>query len=222
MNPSEHTMTTSDEIELLLPWYVTGRLDAGDTARVEAHLAADEGMRERLDLMVKERNETVHLNDAELSRPVTTPDRFVAEFISGQDDRKAGLWSRLKQLMTAPTPGAVSWAGAAAALVILAQGAAIFMLAQPDPVRGYREADGVSQAAADGTFALVRFADTASASDIAALLTELNMKITEGPRAGRLFKVRLGAAGLSHSVRQRRLAALSARADLVVFAAETR
>ena len=27
------------EIQLLLPWYVTGRLDEADTARVETHLA---------------------------------------------------------------------------------------------------------------------------------------------------------------------------------------
>ena len=222
MNSVKETMSEHDEIELLLPWYVTGRLDAGDTARVEAHLATNEGMQDRLDLIVKERNEAVHLNGAGFSQPAMTPDQFVADFISGTADRRPGLWGRLKHLLGAPTPGVVSWAGAAAALVIMAQGAAIFMLAQPDPIRGYREAAGISQAAAEGTFALVRFADTASASDIATLLTSLDMKIVEGPRVERLFKVRIGPTDLSNSDRQRLLAALSARADLVVFATETR
>ena len=48
------------------------------------------------------------------------------------------------------------------------------------------------------------------------------MKIVEGPRVERLFKVRIGPANLSNSDRQRLLAALSARGDLVVFATETR
>lgn len=222
MNSSKQAITNHDEIELLLPWYVTGKLDAGDAARVEALLAADKDMQQRLDLIVKERNEAVHLNTAGDARPVTTPDRFATQFMSGTVDQKPGFWLRFKHLLTAPTPGDVSWAGAAAALVIMAQGAAIFMLAQPEPGRGYREAAGVSQAALTGTFALVRFADAASASEIASLLSELNVKITEGPRAGRLFKVRLGAADLGTADRRRLLKALMARPDLVVFATETR
>lgn len=222
MNPSKQATSKHDEIELLLPWYVTGKLDAGDAARVEAHLAAHQDLQDSLDLMVKERNEAGHLNEAEVLRPTTTPDRFMMEFISGTVDQKPGLWLRFKQALTAPTPSAVSWAGAAAALVIMAQGAAIFMLAQPEPGRGYHEAAGVSQPALTGTFALVRFADAAPASEIAALLSELNIKITEGPRAGRLFKVRLGAADLGTDDRRRLLSALMARPDLVVFATETR
>ena len=222
MNTSKDIMSGHDEIEMLLPWYVTGKLEPEDIARVDAYLATHADMQERLDLIGKERNETLHLNDIVTSKPSTTPDGFLTQIIAGKDEQTPSLWHRFKQLLTAPASGAVGWVGVAAALTIFAQGAAIFLLAQPEPVQGYREASGMSQGVAAGTFALVRFADTASASDIAELLTDLDMAITEGPRAGRLFKVRLGPANLGRSERERLLAALSARPDLVTFVTETR
>lgn len=222
MNSSEDILSGHDEIEMLLPWYVTGKLEPEDVARVDAYLATHADMQERLDQIGKERNEALHLNETVAAKPRTTPDEFVTKILAGKDDQVPGLWIRFKHLMTAPASGAVGWVGAAAALTIFAQGAAIFLLAQPEPVQGYREASGVSQAVTAGTFVLVRFADTASAADIANLLTDLDMAITEGPRAGRLFKVRIGPANLGKSERERLLAALSARADLVTFVTETR
>jgi len=222
MNTSKDIMSGHDEIEMLLPWYVTGKLEPEDIARVDAYLATHADMQERLDLIGKERNETLHLNDIVTSKPSTMPEDFVAEVLAGRNDQAPGLWQRIWHLMTAPASGAVGWVGAAAALTIFAQGAAIFLLAQPEPVQGYREASGMSQGVAAGTFALVRFADTASASDITRLLTGLDMAITEGPWAGRLFKIRIGPAGLGKSERERLLAALSARPDLVTFVTETR
>ncbi|MEO9874348.1 MAG: hypothetical protein ABJM26_06340 [Anderseniella sp.] len=222
MNSSKDILSGHDEIEMLLPWYVTGKLEPEDIARVDAYLATHADMQERLDQIGKERNETLHLNEIAAAKPRTTPDEFVTEVIAGKEEQAPGLWCRFRHLMSAPASGAVGWVGAAAALTIFAQGAAIFLLAQPEPVQGYREASGVSQGVAAGTFVLVRFADTASATDIAGLLTDLDMAITEGPRAGRLFKVRIGPAGLGKSERERLLAALSGRPDLVKFVTETR
>ncbi|MEO1158906.1 MAG: hypothetical protein AAFW74_00430 [Pseudomonadota bacterium] len=222
MNSNENIMSGHDEIEMLLPWYVTGKLDPEDTARVEAYLASHTDMQDRLDVIARERNEVLHLNETGSSTPIMTADRFVTEVISGADNEGAGLWQRVRRLLTAPASGAVGWVGAAAALTIFAQGAAIFLLAQPEPVQGYREASGEARTVDVGAFALVRFADAASASEIAQLLRELDMTITEGPRAGRLFKVRIGPASLGKTDRERLLAALSARSDLVSLVTETR
>ena len=41
MSRSETMHTERDEVELLLPWYESGRLDAADKARVEEFLAND-------------------------------------------------------------------------------------------------------------------------------------------------------------------------------------
>ncbi|WP_337660054.1 hypothetical protein [Anderseniella sp. Alg231-50] len=222
MNSSNNIISGHDEIEMLLPWYHTGKLDPEDTARVEAYLASHADMQDRLDLIAKERNEALHLNETGSSVPIMTADRFVTDVISGADNESAGLWHRFKHLLTAPASGSVGWVGAAAALTIFAQGAAIFLLAQPEPVQGYREASGEARTVGAGTFALVRFTDTASAPEIARLLKELDMTITEGPWAGRLFKVRIGPAKLRKGDRQRLLAALSARSDLVTLVTETR
>ena len=40
-----------EEIEMLLPWYVTGRLDRADRARVEGYLARHPDVAAQLDLV---------------------------------------------------------------------------------------------------------------------------------------------------------------------------
>ena len=52
------------EIELLLPWYVTGRLDAADKARVESFLAAHPDMKRQLALVREEQEQSAHSNEA--------------------------------------------------------------------------------------------------------------------------------------------------------------
>ena len=57
-----------EEIEMLLPWYVTGKLDRTDAARVESYLARHPRLAAQLDLIRAERDETVLANEA-LGRP---------------------------------------------------------------------------------------------------------------------------------------------------------
>src|SRR5687768_14432843 len=53
-----------EEIEMLMPWYVTGKLDPSDRARVEAYLAAHPEVARQLDLARAERDEAVAANEA--------------------------------------------------------------------------------------------------------------------------------------------------------------
>ncbi|HYS11906.1 MAG TPA: hypothetical protein VEN28_01240, partial [Burkholderiaceae bacterium] len=68
---------------------------------------------------------------------------------------------------------------------------------------------------------VVRFADDASAAAIADVLSGLGVKIIDGPRGGRLFTVRIGPKTMNESERERLIAALKARSDLIVFVTQT-
>jgi anti-sigma factor RsiW len=52
------------EIEELLPWYATGRLNRRDAERVEQALAGDRKLAERYELVRRELAETTRLNEA--------------------------------------------------------------------------------------------------------------------------------------------------------------
>ena len=70
-----------EEIEMLLPWYVSGRLDADDRARVERHLARDASLRLQLDLIGAERQEAIAANEAlrdAIGRRARPPDGVAA------------------------------------------------------------------------------------------------------------------------------------------------
>ncbi len=89
LHPRDH-----DEVRSLLPWYVTGRLDAGETARVEDHLAACAEC--RTDLAVERR-----LKDAVAAQPVAVEDgwprlraKLAANTTSGSTVRAASLRPR--------------------------------------------------------------------------------------------------------------------------------
>ena len=100
---------------------------------------------------------------------------------------------------------------------ILLQAATVGYLVTERPAAGYQTASGGQTAVQPGTYALVRFADNATAAAIATTLANLDMNIVEGPRQGALFRIRIGAAGLSEKDRDGRIDALRRRPGLVVL-----
>lgn len=115
-----------------------------------------------------------------------------------------------------PTSGAVRWVAAAAAAIILVQAVTLGALLV-NREETYQTASGEPSAATDGTFALVRFSDTASVKAVGDLLAELNVVIIDGPKPGGLYRVRLGPKDLSAAERDRKLAELRARPTVIVL-----
>ena len=210
-----------EEIEMLLPWYATGKLEPADADRVETYLAHHPDMRERLDLIHREQNETVFLNRPQDVGPATTAKQFMAVLAESRTTPQAASTSWWKRLFDMPASGAMRWAAAAAVLVVVVQAAAIVMLAGSRDAGTYVEATGGEQAVAAGTFILVRFTDTASAADLTELLDGLKMQIVEGPKVGGLFKLRIGPQEMSEADSERMIGALTKRSDLVIFVTAT-
>jgi anti-sigma factor RsiW len=207
-----------EEIEMLLPWYVTGKLDPSDRAKVEAYLAAHPEFAGQLDLVRAERDETTVANEALGWPSAAATERLMAALPAGRPGSRAlralrgGLQRAGGLLRVSPTGGAVRWAAVAAAVLIAVQAVTIAALVSQRPAT-YQAATGVGTG--DGIALLVTFADDASATAISQLLTELDATIVDGPRAGGIYKVLLRTEDRSQAVREALVRKLAERRDVV-------
>ncbi|MGI9423055.1 MAG: hypothetical protein ACR2PA_07670 [Hyphomicrobiaceae bacterium] len=194
MTEDMDTINEREEIEMLLPWYASGRLDRTDHDRVERFLANHPEMRQQLQLINAERDEAIAGNEA-LGAPSAASLNRLRDAIAAETPEPSklaavsrGLWQEFAALFSNPTPRAVQWAGAAAALLLIAQAGVIGALVGPGstPSGGYSTASGTTS---DGTVLIVRFAPAATAEGIAKALGSVKGQIVSGPKPGNLFEV---------------------------------
>jgi anti-sigma factor RsiW len=197
MNKSTTQDQERKEIEMLLPWYVTGKLAPADRQRVETYLATDPTAVLALDGVRAERLQTIAANEA-LACPPTDP--FVGLVRSAPQRRPNVLQSTRRSLLVAvveffsrPNPHHIRMAALGCAAIIMSQAGAIGWLLSRDRPVTYKIASGEN--ARDGVYALVVFADAARAADIAHVLAEFDGSIVDGPKPGGVYKVRLGKEG---------------------------
>jgi hypothetical protein len=192
------------DIEGLLPWYATGRLNAADRARVDKALLADPELARHLALIREEMGEVVLLN-ARLAGP---SGRALDSIMAGvaAEPRQAPVLKRARQ-------GLLDWLGGALQgfsprTLALATCAAIAVLGLQTAMLGgliggregttrYDTASSPSQGAASGSFVMVAFAPTATAAEITAFLKRFDASIVEGPRASGLFRLKVSGQSLS-------------------------
>lgn len=217
-----NAQTTDDiereEIEMLLPWYATGKLDRTDHAKVEAYLAAHPQVARQLDLVRAERDETVAANEALGFPSVGATERLMAALPAARPGWAAmrairGGLRQVGDLFVVPTGNTVRWAAVAAAVLIAVQTVAIAMLMSERGSR-YETASG-AKTGGDGIAVLVTFADDAKAAAIAELLTELDGRIVDGPKAGGVYKIRLRTEDRSQAAREALVRRLAGRQDVV-------
>jgi anti-sigma factor RsiW len=219
--------TEREEIELLIPWYITGRLGDADRARVERWLDAHPAERRLVDVAREEADADFAANEA-----VPLPGRHVLDglmkTIEADPKRRMGmaagsLWQRCIGWIGDLEPRTLALAGVTAALLILAQAASIGTLVMQRGTNGYTTASGPKGGETDlGTFALVSFAPAAPAEAITKLLAEAGAEIVEGPKAGGLYRVRIASGKLDDTAASAALEKLKSRTDLVAFASVTR
>jgi hypothetical protein len=229
MTTGENEALERDEIEALLPWYVTGRLDGRDRQRVDAYLARHPEMQARLKLSKAERNETVFLNGPAEAPSAETVDRFMAKIARPKPavsrerkttaSRMDGVMSWIRSVCFDPffEAGVLQWGRIAAAALILIQAAVIVALIASRRGEDYQIARGPAQYSVSGTYVHVRFVDKAPIAKIVETMSELGMVIAEGPKAGGFFLVRIGPENMSEVDRNRAMAALKGRADVIAF-----
>jgi anti-sigma factor RsiW len=203
-----------EEIEKLLPWYVTGRLTPGDRSKVERYLNQHPHMLAHLDLIRVERDETMRANDAIGRPPAGMDDRLMAALPQTRTVLpRRGSLSSLSAIFTMPTARGVQWAVVVAGLIVLAQAAVIATLITRGSDHTYQTASGAPPS--NGVVALVAFSDDAKAPAIAQLLGEFDANIVDGPKPGGIYKIRVRSLDKSQPARDALLRKLAERRDVV-------
>lgn len=190
------------DIELLLPFYAAGTLNAADSRSVEDALARDPALARQYAVIREEYGETIHLNeslgapsmraiqrlfaaiDAEPARQPSAPLRFSARF--------AGFFARL-------SPRTLAWSASIGALVLLVQAGVIgAVLVTKDQPSTFQTASlsanepltrGLGPAAPPR--ALVRFVPEARVAEITALLDNYQASVVDGAKGG-VFRLQFG------------------------------
>lgn len=213
MTDESETLSEREEIEALLPWYATRKLDATSLMRVESYLERHPDMRRQLALIEQDRDVAARANAA-ITPPSTLRADRVLERARGPVPASAArpvwtaVYESLRDFFGAPSASGVRWAAAAAAVVVLAQVAIIGGLIRERPQGGYETASGGTAQAQDGVRVLVRFKKEARIDAVAAALAGLDMRIVDGPKPGELFDVRIADAAATELERAARIAKL--------------
>ena len=215
MSDESRDRDASQELELLLPFHAIGRLAPSDATRAEQYFSDHP---DRRHILSEERDAVVASNEAISARRAHNFARVAAAIAAPRDQPVSrGVVSAIRRFFELPSVQSVRWASAITAVVIIMQAAAIGTLVVSQSSSRFSTASGVSASREPGRFAAVRFADGATASAIATLLAGLDMKVVDGPAGGGLFTIRIGPHDMSDAERDRAIASLKARSDLVVF-----
>lgn len=213
--------TSEDDVELLLPWYATGRLAPRDAERVRRALDANPELKRRLDLARDEQTETVLSNEALPGPSLKARDDLFARMDATgraapvRPKPAAAGW--LGSLMAALSPRTLAWSGAAFAALLVVQAGVITGLMVERQSEGFQTASGAAAKTA-GTVVLVGFAPAATAADITAFLTSNKAAIVDGPKPGGLYRVRIADQRLPQAEIDAKLAAWRTQTGLVRLA----
>jgi hypothetical protein len=214
------------ELEMLLPWHAAGTLGRMDSERVDAALARDQELRHQYGLVQEELAETVHLNEA-LAAPLAGAMERLMASLQTEAPARAGRWtpsgaaSWVAAQIARLSPQALALSAAAAlVLILLEAGVLAGLYLQTGRPGSYQTASVPQPVEAGGSYALVGFTPEASAAEVTKLLESHGLSVVDGPRAGGLFRIRVGAAGMPKAELSGILARLQRESRIVRFAAE--
>lgn len=206
-------------IEQLLPWYVTGKLDANERVEVENALNRFPELRAQLDLIQAEMADTVKLNETMALPRAGATERFM-ELVQKDAQRSAparpAFFKGLQEWLALQLAGPPRWAVAAAVLAIVVQAALIGGLVVERQESGFHTAGG-GETLSEGTLVLARFSDGVTLAVLTERLAAQGITIVDGPKAGGLFTLRIGSDDMPVAERDKKITALKANADFVVF-----
>jgi anti-sigma-K factor RskA len=189
----------------LAPFYVAGTLKPEERAEFEAALAGDEQLARNVAAARAELEQVIALNEA-LPAPGARAAGKLFAALDAEPARTPGFWRRLDvgaRLGDLLSPRALGWLAAAACLLVAVE--AGFLLKPAQGPADYVTASRREAPATAGRFALVAFAPEAGAAEIAGFLARNGAQIVEGPRAGGVFRVRLGGAEMSAAQAEREI-----------------
>jgi hypothetical protein len=193
------------EIEMLLPWYAAGTLNARDARRVGEAVARDAELAKQYAVVRQEYAETIDLNES-LGAPSARAMQKLFAAIDNEPARKPSMSrkfaARISGFFARLSPRALAWSAGLGALALVLQAGvigAVLMknrnapfqtasLSLSEPVARTLGADAPPRA-------LVRFAPDARVADITALLDNYQAAIVD--TRGGMFRLQFGNRPMS-------------------------
>jgi MFS family permease len=214
-----------DEIEALLPWYVTGRLSPAQSARVARYLETHPEAATHVQLAQEELVETIAANEM-LGVPTARVfgSLLASVFADRMGIRRSVISKWVEQLgiwLNSLAPSQLNAVAIAAAFVLLLQAISIGVLVVENPTGNSYQTASAPQAesTATGTFAIVAFVPDATARDLGAFLNDIGAEIVDGPKGGSLYRVRLSNERLRPQAIDAAVQKLMQKDSLIAFAA---
>jgi anti-sigma factor RsiW len=189
------------EIELLLPWYAAGTLDARESQQVEAALANDPELAARYEWVRAELAQETHIGEAAgepSGRDVKTLFAKIDALPAQKPRSSIDLGARIAEFLAALSPRTLAWSAMAAALAIVLQaGLLAGIVLKERSAGGYETASAPANVPGEGSYVLLRFQPQASAADVANFLETNKLSIVGGPSTGGLYRVRVASTKLA-------------------------
>jgi anti-sigma factor RsiW len=185
------------EIDELLPWHAAGTLSRRDAKRVEDALARDPALARRYEMVREEMLETIGVNEtlgAPSSRALDALFKKIDAEPARKPSRSFNLAGRFSEFLASLTPRTLAFSAAAAAFALLLQAGVITGVLLNENTPGYQTASAPSAAA--GSYAMIRFAPQATATDITRFLEANKLSVASGPAPGGLYRVRVADTGI--------------------------
>ena len=189
------------EIELLLPWYAAGTLDARESQQVEAALANDPELAARYEWVRAELAQETLVSEAAgepSGRDVKTLFARIDALPAQKSRPSIDLGARVAEFLAALSPRTLAWSATAAALAIVLQAGLLAGIALKErSAGGYETASVPANVSGEGSYVLLRFQPQASAADVANFLETNKLSVVGGPSAGGLYRVRVAPTKLA-------------------------
>lgn len=201
------------DVEELLPWYVTGRVTREEARGVEAALKTMPDLAAKLAAVQREREAVARGSEAVDPPPPENLQRLLQQVETTRQLRvpKPEAGTGNSDWLSAVFGRRLVWQVAfAAACVVVA--VMTVRLYDPATTTGYGTAAGINGAEIGATL-VVTFLPDATNANISSLLTELEATIIDGPKPGNAYVLRLPSADPNDV--SAAMAALLERKDLV-------
>ncbi len=209
-------MTEREEIELLLPWYATGKLEASEHERVETYLSAHDDLNVQLAAIHEDKDNVIAFNEQVKAPAAGGLDRLLARIDAEEPSapQRATFMEAIQSLFGSLGSPGLKFAAAAMVVLVIGQAAMLTsVFTGPRQGAGYETASsGNSTAPPD---LLVSFKPGTTVEQLNSLLEETELLIVGGPLPGGLYEVRLAAEDASAAQLDALIAKIEKRADLI-------
>lgn len=186
-----HGPLEPQDIEELLPWYVTGRVSREEARGIEAALKTMPDLAQKLAAVQREREAVARGSEAVDPPPAENLQRLLRQVETTRQvraprgDTAAG---GLRGLLARAPIWQAAFGLACAAIVLLA-----LQFADPVPTDQLGATAGI-QATESGALLLVTFQPEAPSRAVSTLISDLGATVVEGPRPGGVYVLRLPSA----------------------------